>query len=556
MDRFTVVILLLPACVWQSEVRRVEPAPAPTVADTGHEPEAPPVSPETDFLGVVGALTRASLDLRGVRPTPDEIAAVEADPAAYDALVEGFLSDPRLGARVRDLFADIYLTRQDWYYVSAADYGLGDEAGFAASVGEEPLRILAWIVENDLPYPEIVTADWTMANEHLGAAFPVDYPEGGTGWQPVRYTDGRPAAGVLSTNGMWWRYMTNASNLNRGRANAISRILLCNDYLSRPIEFDRSVNLLDAGALEDALRENPGCVACHSTLDPIASYLYGFYAVDYTSRLEMTNYHPEREQYWRSMTEVAPGFYGAPGYGLADLGQQIAADPRLPQCLTEQVYGLLLQRAVTLDDTAALTAHREALLDGGLTVRALLRSVLQDDEYRRGVAADGTFAAKMMSVDQLGTAVEALTGFRFTTSGYDLLGSDSYGVRTLAGGVDGVYATRPASEPTATAVLVQARIAQAAAWDVVEHDASTRDAPRLFTEVDFTESPQADREKMATQVQALHLRLFGERVALDGPEVTANLALWDELYALDADRRAAWAGLLSVLLRDPDFLFY
>ena len=39
-------------------------------------------------------------------------------------------------------------------------------------------------------------------------------------------------------------------------------------------------------------------------------------------------------------------------------------------------------------------------------------------------------------------------------------------------------------------------------------------------------------------------------------EVEANLQLWNDLYAADFDQKAAWAGLLSVLLRDPDFLFY
>jgi hypothetical protein len=61
---------------------------------------------------------------------------------------------------------------------------------------------------------------------------------------------------------------------------------------------------------------------------------------------------------------------------------------------------------------------------------------------------------------------------------------------------------------------------------------------------------------MAAQVQVLHLRLFGDVVAADGPEVEANLALWSELYALDHDPAAAWAGVLTVLMRDPRFLLY
>jgi len=42
----------------------------------------------------------------------------------------------------------------------------------------------------------------------------------------------------------------------------------------------------------------------------------------------------------------------------------------------------------------------------------------------------------------------------------------------------------------------------------------------------------------------------------DGEEVEANLALWQELYAINRDADEAWAGLLTALLRDPDFLLY
>ena len=50
--------------------------------------------------------------------------------------------------------------------------------------------------------------------------------------------------------------------------------------------------------------------------------------------------------------------------------------------------------------------------------------------------------------------------------------------------------------------------------------------------------------------------MHGARVDADGEEVEADLALWSELYALDGDPAAAWAGVLSMLMREPTFLFY
>jgi hypothetical protein len=423
------------------------------------------------------------------------------------------------------------------------------------------LHILSRIAEDDLPYDEIVLGDWTMANELLGGAWPVDYVDTygaeATGWQLAHYTDGRPAAGLLATNGMWWRYMTNTSNANRGRANAVSRILLCSDYLTRPIAFDRDVNLLDQGAVNDALRTNSGCVACHNTLDPLASYFWGFYYVFYDSKIDTTEYHADREYTWQSVTGVEPGYYGLPGSSLADLGRHIAEDPRLYSCVTEQVFSLLNRRSVVLEDTGSLLEHAATFAADDYRLRSLFRSVMAGSEYRSAPSDDPRMtSSKMVSADLMASQIEDLTGFHFDYAGYDMLRTDTYGLRTLAGGVDGVYNLQPALEPTATMMLVQERLAEAAADYVVGQDRASPATARLFTEVGFLETPDTNADAMVRQVQLLHLRVLGNRVAADGPEVEANLELWNELFAATGSIPDAWEGLLATLMRDPDFLLY
>ena len=504
------------------------------------------VVPEMDALRL---LTRASLDLRGVRPSIDEIEAVEEDPEAVEGLIDGFLEDPRFGERVRSLWSTVYLTQQDTWSVTAAQFGLDDQPGFSSSVGQQPLRMLERIAVEDRPYPEIVTADWTMADETLASIWPLDRDEG-DGWQPATWNDGRPEVGVLSTNTFWWRYMSNASNANRGRANAVSKVLLCTDYLTKPITFERDVNLLDAEAVDDALKTNPGCVSCHHSLDPLASYLWGFYFTDYRSPWDISEYHPERELMWKDMTGVAPSFYGEPGSDLNDLGGQLARDPRLPECFVEQALELLLARDTTLDDTSELTRLREVFLSEELRVKPLVRAVVDSPRYRAGdTDAPGYVPVKLLGTDLLASSVEDITGFRFTYAGYDMLSTDTYGLRTLAGGVDGNFVTSPATDPTTTMVLVQERLAQGAAVHAVQERA-------LFDHIDFGETPTTDRDAMVAQLQFLHLRVLGRRVLPDGPEIEANLELWEDLYAIDADTEAAWTGVLTVLLRDPLFLTY
>mgnify|MGYP000730931220 CR=1 FL=1 len=527
-----------------------EPAPLPTEEEVAQ-------LPRMDDRRLV---TRLSLDLRGVRPTPAELATIDADPTALDSLIDSFVDDPRFEDRVRQIYAEVYLTRADLFALQAVDYGLEGEPAFARAVGEEPIRLVARVASEDRPWTDIVTADWTMATDQTAAAWDMA-DHSGDGWSTARYTDGRPAAGVLSTNGMWWRYRSTDSNANRKRANQASRILLCNDYLTRPIDFDRDVDLLDEDAVEDAINNNPGCVNCHVSLDPLSAYFFGFWNYNEDSWLEAAKYHPEREALWAAYLETPPSYYGEPGSSLGDLGRQIAADPRFAECAVEQVYTAMLRRDADLGDTDALTLHREAFIQGDLRFKALVKSVVSDPRYRAGdsddplVEAAGAMPLKMVSTDQLASQVEDLTGFAWTYADYEMLANDLVGVRTLAGGADGVTVVRSARSPNATLVLVQERLAELSSIHAVVQAGEAGDT-RLFTEVDFTETPATDRDAIVAQIQVLHASIFGRAVAADGPEVEANIELFEALLAIDDSIPAAWAGVLMALLRDPDFLLY
>lgn len=251
---------------------------------------------------------------------------------------------PRLEGRVRDWFAEPYRTRLDSFPATTAQFGLDPsvEPAFQRSIGDEPLRLLGRVAVSDRPWTEVVTADWSMADEVLAGVYPVAYPEGASGWQEVKWTDHRPSAGVLTTNGLWWRYGSTEENYNRGRANAVSRILLCQDFLVRPVTFPRSSVVVDAAALLDQTRTNEACVSCHVSVDPLGSYLFGFSYGDVA--FVSPDYDPSSELSWQSGTGLAPSYFGEPGDDLTDLGRQIAADPRFPACTTEQVFEALVGR--------------------------------------------------------------------------------------------------------------------------------------------------------------------------------------------------------------------
>lgn len=493
--------------------------------------------------------TRASLDLRGVRPTWEEAQIILGSPELLEDQIGRLADDPRFGWQIALMYAPTWGTRVDESDVMRLDLGMEDEARFLTSVGEEPLRILAWIADHDLPWTDIVRADWTMADEALAGTFPVDYPAGETGWRQVHYTDGRPTAGILSSSGMWWRYSTTFNNGNRGRVNALSRILMCRDYLDMAVEFPNDLDLTDEDAVRQAVLTNEACLTCHREMDPIGAYLWGFYAEFSNSRLDWAYYHPDREHDWEYLG-VPPAWFGEEGHTLDDLGRQMAADPRIIDCLVKRSYEGLVQRELLSEEQTELWTHRQAFLDGGVTLRALFRSLVTAPAYRRFDGPDGV--AKLVTPDLYASMVDDLTGFRFAADGHDAIAADYLGFRTMAGGgrVSGVNIP----VPSPTMVEVQDRIATAAGAWVAQNDLADPASPRLLAGVETATRPGDGAFEAA--VQRLYLRVLDEDVALDGYEVATATELWSTVFAATDDPAAAWGAVVTGLLRDPAFVVY
>ncbi len=495
-------------------------------------------------------LRRISLDLRGTLPTTAELDAVEEDPSRLEVITTSYLDSPNFDDRMVSLLAERWLTVLDKYGVEPENYNLPDDQhdAYAHAIGEEPLRLIAAILQEDRPWTEVVTADHTMANELLASIWPIDYPAGGSGWVPARYTDGRPAAGVLSTNGFYWRYVTNESNKNRGRAAAITRLLLCTDLLGRPVEFQRGNNLDP----EQALRTEPACVTCHATVDPIAASLFGYWWTIQYNPYEMERYHAERERLGTELLGTEPAWYGQPMGGLVDLGWYIARDPRYNRCAVQSFAEQLWRRPVGLEDYESIELLREDFEAQGLHPQALILDLLKSDPYRVGEdrsAAPREVVERLLSPGQQRMVFAELAGLDWTEEGYTVLENDLTGLRTLGGGVDGYSVTQPQQSPGLTWVMVNQRAAQAAAQRLVERDYGRQGANILTVPIDA----RPGDDPFETQLRALHWRLLGQRAT---ESWVADIgALWATVDSSDGDAEA-WEAVVEAMFRDPSFVSY
>ena len=290
-----------------------------------------PVTVETLFDTVLIAsprktLRRAALIFAGRIPTEAEYAAVEGgDESALRATIRGLMEGPQFHEFLLRASNDRLLTDRDSTVIDGAATdnfvdlsNLYHQRAVAVSQGRlgqwefdtwenhvqygfrrAPLELIAYAAENDLPYTEILTADYIMANPMAAEAYGAS-----TGfadrYDPFEFRPSEivsyyrddeskvseyslefgtkvtdpgdlwtiyPHAGILNTTVFLKRYPTTATNRNRARARWTYYHFLGLDVEKSASRTTDPVALADTN---NPTMRNPACTVCHSVLDPVA----------------------------------------------------------------------------------------------------------------------------------------------------------------------------------------------------------------------------------------------------------------------------------------------
>jgi len=499
-----------------------------------------PVEGET--LEPTALVTRMSLDLRGIRPTEDELARIEADPAEVDRMLEEFLAHPGFAVRMAWLFNDSLHTAV-WFQSSPFRVfeGMTTEQGRAA--GWAPLELVRHTVDADLPWSTVVQST-TLPENRFTAAFWGRTSTGGEDWTLSPAPDERPMAGILSSSALWMVYDGDRNNFNRRRANAVARIFTCADLFEREVTFDFDLDPTALRELEDAIRTEPTCTSCHAVLDPLASFMGGFVERSQNEPTEqLARYSPWTEQWYRTWTP--PAYFGQPGNDLTDLGTLIAADPRFARCAAQTFAEGLIGRPV--EDEVAVSRWTDDFRESGLVVRDLVRSIVQSPQY-------ATADERVLTPEQLAGAYADLVGWepQETEDLFELMWDTN--LRLLAGGTDDAVTLQRNRSVGVGHVLSMTWAARRVAGLAIQADlARGADTRILLTEVDGRVVP-SDAELRA-QLVRWHHRILSVRVDADAPEIDALVALFSAASG-GADAQAGFSTVLEALLRHPRSLVY
>jgi len=248
------------------------------------------------------------------------------------------------------------------------------------SMLQEGARIAEEILRNDLPYTELVTADWSMWNgrlEHFyarldGRLGELSDPNVYRGWHRVDRGTGH--SGVLSTH-MYLNYFYNG----RRWAQRTFESFLCHETVpdfelldEHPVEVPVSYRTHPDAEADINVNSGRACAACHLQLDGLSRVKDRWDSFG--------QYYPVG--YGGQPTPQTAIFLGEEVDGLGAFGDALGRSDVFADCAANQMWEHLTGHRFEPHETELRRALVSDFIASGHNFRALIRAMVQTDAYR------------------------------------------------------------------------------------------------------------------------------------------------------------------------------
>ena len=472
---------------------------------------------------------RASLDIRGYRPSPEELDWAAQNPDTMTDILDLWLSEPAFAEQMAWYWNDLLHTAvwigQEERFESMA-FTLEEQR----AIGWEPLAYIEQTILSNKPFTNIVTTDSVPTNEVLASVFADDSEL--LDWGMHQTQRDHPAAGVLSSRVLWTRHFVDFLNHNRARANYYSATFLCQDYLERDVAFDFSQVSLDN--VETAIQTQPECVTCHASLDPLAS-VFGAFQENINLSYDQQGVASTFKQRWFAGLRE-PSFFGLPLNNLSELGAYTASDARFAQCMVEQTWNFFVE-STEIDDLEKIDLTH-VFVGSDYSIKQLVEHIVQSPEYVQQ-------NSRVLRPEQLLETLVQMSRIQNEDPVFSkLVWSPEH--RVLFGSTDNLGVLTANSAFTVGHHLALEWLTKELSG-VLDSDLLTQNNEDrvLLTEV-------VGGSVSGHQPQILHWKqtLHSEIVADSDAEVQALMNLWNNVSA-ERGELAAWSTVLAVLLHDP-----
>ncbi len=579
---------------------------------------APPFFEGIKMMSPLRLLRRTTLSLVGRLPTHEERSAVKKSGLkAMDAILDDIMQEDAFYERLREAFNDILLTRgydgvaegalsyehfktRLWYQDRSPRKGLSLEDArkmfpyshpkmiahtklvreYREGMRREPLELITFIVRNNHPFTEIVTADYIMVSPYTSRGYGIyeevkekfDDPDNPFEFIPTKIKalksrNGRqaqksatgffPHAGLLSSFQYMKRYPTTESNRNRLRVRMYFEHFLGIDIL----QLAPRVN--DAAAItakyDVPTMQASDCVVCHKFMDPIAGLYQDYYVVDGKGI-----YGPRKTGWFKDM--FPPGLEGEEipkeqrWRSLQWLGERTAKDPRFAIAMVKHVWYILSGRKPLLppediDDplfASKLRAYRTQrneieqvavqFKQANYNLKHVFKKLVQSQFYRAdGLATaakspnrlaelDDIGIVRMLTPEQLERKLTAIFGQK-----WGRLTDRESKFKILYGGIDSKTVTERITDPSGAMGAIQRIMANDVACKNVALDFSKEpNQRRLFPNIELDVVPNTSSQseaKIRDAIVHLHLHLLGQYHKSSHQEVERTYQLFSGIVS-------------------------
>lgn len=557
-------------------------------------------------MSLEDTLRKASLQLVSRLPGDDELALVAANgEEGVRAALDGMMTEDAFYDRLAEMFNDLLLTDR---YLTANGapaealklmrvfpdaFWFGDPQTSDRtqdyfntlittndSVAREPLQLINFVVRNELPMTEILTADYLMVNPYSAKSYGVfdelafqdEYDE--NEWLPAQLNDlefvnrrGKvielgdiPHAGLFTSLMFLNRYPTSDTNRNRGRSRVVYDLFLDVDILA--LEGERpDGEAVDISSPAPTL-DNDDCVVCHALLDPVASSFENW---------TENGFYISQLPWYDDMFQA--GFAGVDRpdseepTSLQWLAAQMAVDPRFNDAMVRITYqGLVGREPLDLpgdDSTAAEwdaynaeSAHldelKTAFAADNQNLKTLIKDIVLSPYWRAESLEDESFAiihqdtgaTRLLSPEMLHRKIDALLGFEwrgmldfyYITKNFDSqarLLDDSEYYQQIYGGIDSFVVTERLTDPNGLMVYVQERMANELACYAIPNDFLAPADERLllpFVEPEMQPIGLSNQNAIMQNIQYLHSHLLAEELEPGDPELQTTYELFTNVW--------------------------
>ncbi len=566
---------------------------------------------------LVDTLRKATLALVGRLPSDSEENTVFASgKEGLKTVLDSIMTEDAFYERLTEMFNDLLLT--DKYFESelasdliSADYtnalwyrsvpgatvdpndpmsnlttlGVNLRDITERSLAREPLELINYVVKNNKPFSEILTANYTMVNAYSARSYGVNPNNVAfqdteiannaptrpyNSFVPATLTQGGvaiPHAGILTSRMFMGRYPNSTTNVNRHRSRFFFLYFLDTDILT----LAEQINAEDDLNTEAPTLTNSQCTSCHNVMDPVAGLFKNW---------TTGNRYEPRE--WYDTTPDVYIQYGmlAPGMSIQNkmpasrfnsslqwLGQQTAQDTRFHRSVVNIMFEALTgQKALKLPEDSSnqalydafqfqnnlLETFKASFVSSGYDLKALIKEIILSTYFRAKnlnqspsqeendkLAAVGI--GRLLTPEQLSRKVTTILGQPWQNT------VDSSGIpyllnryKLLYGGIDSDEITQRTSVPNAVITNIQMLLSTQMACKAVPADFAilNKNDRRLFPYVEIgfepefpNGSPKPDAiEAIKQNIKYLHKRILAEDVPEFDAEIERTYQLFLDTY--------------------------